>query len=157
MIYVIDNDSLRVLSHYYPKTFESLWNNIGDLIARGEFLSVKEVHNEIESKLPNLGFMDGWIKTNKHIFLPPSMNEMLCVTEIYKIRKFREAVKTDSNGRAIPHADALLVASAKIRGGTVVTQERWKEHSDKIPNVCEHFEVPCINVEKFLEDNSWVF
>jgi len=39
----------------------------------------------------------------------------------------------------------------------VVTEEIKKEHAAKIPNVCEHFKVPCVNMEGFLVQNGWQF
>jgi hypothetical protein len=157
MIYIFDNDALRVLSHYYPDTFKSLWQNIDDMIAKGEFLSVKEVHHEIEKKLPALGFMEEWIKRQKHIFCVPSIEEMQFVGEIFKIAHFQQSMGQNEILRGDPHADAFLVASAKIRGGTVVTQEKWKPQAAKIPNVCQHFGVPCINTEEFLKQQNWTF
>jgi len=41
-----------------------------------------------------------------------------------------------------PVADPFVIASAKVRGGAVVTEELKREHAAKIPNVCQHFDVP---------------
>ena len=57
----------------------------------------------------------------------------------------------------MPVADPFVIACAKIRNGTVVTEERWKANAAKIPNVCKHFEVPCIDLEAFMNQLGWSF
>jgi len=54
-------------------------------------------------------------------------------------------------------ADPFLIACAKVRGGTVVTEEGNKPNAAKIPNICGHFRVPCTNVEGFLTASGWRF
>jgi len=33
----------------------------------------------------------------------------------------------------------------------------WKENSAKIPNVCDHFDIPYLNLEEFMEKENWTF
>jgi hypothetical protein len=56
-----------------------------------------------------------------------------------------------------PVADPFVIACAKIRQGTVVTEERLKPHAAKIPNVCQHVSVPCIDLETFMQKQGWSF
>ena len=58
-----------------------------------------------------------------------------------------------------PVADPFVIACAKIRQGTVVTEERLKPHAAKIPNVCQHpgVSVPCIDLEDFMQKQGWSF
>jgi len=56
-----------------------------------------------------------------------------------------------------PVADPFVIAKAKISEGWVVTQEKLKENSAQIPNVCKHFGIPCINLERFMEKEGWQF
>jgi hypothetical protein len=56
-----------------------------------------------------------------------------------------------------PVADPFVIAKAKIVQGTVVTQELWKDNSAKLPNVCDHFNIPCIDLENFMEKEDWTF
>jgi hypothetical protein len=39
----------------------------------------------------------------------------------------------------------------------VVTQEKNTENAAKIPNVCDHFGIPCINLEDFMKKENWTF
>jgi hypothetical protein len=38
-----------------------------------------------------------------------------------------------------------------------VTEEKLKPNAAKIPNVCAHFQIPCINLERFMRDQNWSF
>lgn len=55
------------------------------------------------------------------------------------------------------NADAFIVARAYATGGTVVTMERFKPNAVKVPNICEHFKIPYLDVEGFMEKEGWVF
>jgi hypothetical protein len=56
-----------------------------------------------------------------------------------------------------PVADPFVIACVKIKVGTVVTQEQLKPNAAKIPNVCSHFNVPCIDLERFMQQQGWAF
>jgi len=56
-----------------------------------------------------------------------------------------------------PVADPFVIARAKILDACVVTQEKNTENAAKIPNVCDHFGIDCINLEGFMKKESWTF
>jgi len=57
-----------------------------------------------------------------------------------------------------PVADPFVIAKAQaLAEGCVVTQEIKKPNAAKIPNVCEHFGIPCLNLEAFMENEKWRF
>ncbi|WP_264840739.1 DUF4411 family protein [Burkholderia cenocepacia] len=37
------------------------------------------------------------------------------------------------------------------------TNIRIGSHAAKIPNVCAHFEIPCIDLEEFMHQQDWQF
>ena len=41
--------------------------------------------------------------------------------------------------------------------GCVVTEERIKPNAVKIPNVCDHFDIDCINFETLMVLENWQF
>jgi hypothetical protein len=49
------------------------------------------------------------------------------------------------------------VARAYAVGGTVVTMERLKPNAVKVPNICQHFKIPCLDLEGFMEREGWEF
>lgn len=53
-------------------------------------------------------------------------------------------------------ADPFVIATAKVRGLTVITEEsRGSDGKPRIPLVCEAFGVPCINALTFLRQTGW--
>jgi len=55
------------------------------------------------------------------------------------------------------NADAFIVARAYAIGGTVVTAEQLKPNAVKVPNICKHFGIPCLDLEGFMEEEGWQF
>jgi hypothetical protein len=55
------------------------------------------------------------------------------------------------------NADPFVVARAATIDGTVVSLEAMKANAAKIPNICKHFGLPCINLEQFMEAEDWQF
>ena len=59
--------------------------------------------------------------------------------------------------RGTPVADPFVIACAANNHGTVVTEEDLKDHAARIPNVCYHFKIPCINLKEFMKLQDWQF
>lgn len=156
MIYVFDTNSIRVLGNYYPERFPSFWKRFRGFVVSGTVISVREVSNELEHQVTQ-EWLSQWLKENRQMFVVPGPEETLFVAEIFKVPHFRTMVGTTQQLKGQPVADPFIVACAKVRKGTVVTEEGRKLNSAKIPNVCEHFGVRCTNVEGFLEANGWEF
>ena len=98
-----------------------------------------------------------WAKTHKEIFLKPNREELVFVTEIFKVEHFRTLIRKKERLQGKPVADPFIIGKAKISNGIVVTQEQWKKNSAKLPNVCEYFKVECIDLEFFMEKENWTF
>jgi hypothetical protein len=45
----------------------------------------------------------------------------------------------------------------RMMHGSVFKKGVNKLHGAKIPNICEHFNVKCVNLEKFMEVEGWSF
>jgi len=56
-------------------------------------------------------------------------------------------------------ADPFVIALARIRGCTVVTQETPTANPmrPKIPDVCKVLGIDCMNVLQFIRQQAWVF
>lgn len=50
-----------------------------------------------------------------------------------------------------------LIANEKIVSVREVFNELHNYNAAKLPNVCEHFEVPCHNLETFMKVQGWTF
>ena len=156
MKYVFDSDSLiDLFRHYYPERFPTLWEKFDVLVSGEELISVREVFNEIGSSEDSLGI---WAKEQKNIlFLESTVEELRFVAEIFQVQHFQAMIRKQERLKGKPVADPFVIARAKITGACVVTQEKSTENAAKIPNVCDHFGIPCINLEGFMKKESWTF
>ena len=156
MKYVFDSDSLIILfRHYYPERFPTLWEKFDALALEGKLISVREVFNEIGSSGDSLGT---WAKEQKNIlFLESTVEELKFVSEIFQVLHFQAMIRKQERLKGKPVADPFVIARAKISGACVVTQEKKTENAAKIPNVCDHFGIRCINLEGFMEEENWTF
>jgi Domain of unknown function (DUF4411) len=158
LIYVFDTSSLSKLKHFYPGVFKSVWVGLDRLVTQKQMISTKEVWNEIER-----GEIDPstnkWLKDRKYMFTVPTSAEMLVVSQIFQIPHFQSLIGIKQRLVGTPVADPFVIACAKVHQGTVVTEEKLKPHAAKIPNVCEHpsINVPCIDLETFMQRQSWSF
>lgn len=160
MIYVFDSDTLiNLFRHYYADRFPSLWENFGALVLEQRIISVREVKNEL------IGYSDrlsAWVKDHGEIFLTPTIDELTFVAEIFKVPHFQMLIRKKEQLQGKPVADPFVIAKARalegtLEGGCVVTQEVKKPNAARIPNVCERFDIPCLNLEAFMENEEWKF
>lgn len=155
-LYVFDSGSIRVLRNYYPRRFPSFWRNLEDAIKADSVISVREVFNELEDLLSGHPLWD-WVEGNKRLFVTPSAEETAFVAQIFTVSHFRMLVGETQRLRGKPVADPFVIAVARTRQGKVVTEETLRPNAAKIPNVCQHFQVPYLNMEGFLTENGWEF
>jgi hypothetical protein len=158
MIYVFDTSAFITLKHFYPSAFPSLWAGLEKLIRAAHVVSVREVLNEL-TNYNDADFIQEWAKDHKQIFPTPMQAELLCVKQIFAVAHFQPLISNKALLKGTPVADPFVIASAMARQsvGTVVTQEQLKPTASKIPNVCNHFKVPCLNLEEFMVAQKWAF
>ncbi len=152
-MYIIDTSSFLVLGHYYPDSFPSVWQHINSLVQKEKLCSVKEAKRELEINF-HTEHLEEWVKSNSKIFKPPSVDEMLIVSEIFSNPTFQDLIKKNNLLKGKPVADPFIVAAAKYKTGKVVTEEKYKRHAARIPNVCEKLDVDCINIQEFLKQEK---
>ena len=154
-MYVLDTSVISALHrNYYPSRFVSLWKAFDTMLAEGKFTSTREALRELED---HGGDSLDWANVHSELFVIPDAKEGAFVAGIYAVEHFQaniERQKVLAGGR---NADPFLIARAAIIGGTVVTMEHLKPNAVKIPNICEHFKVPCVDLQGFMEKEKWVF
>jgi hypothetical protein len=155
-MYVFDTSPLSALfKSYYRKRFPSLWVQFDALVDDGKIVSTREVLREIEdSPLENLRV---WADDNKSLFPTPTAAEAAHVAAIYQAPHFQQNIEQQKILKGGRIADPFVIARAMADGGTVVTMELLKPHGAKIPNICQHFGVPCLCLEDFMEAQGWEF
>ena len=155
MIYVFDSSSFFELNSFYPTVFPAVWKKIDAAAASQVLLSTREVLAEIEEG--DTDTVLAWTKKNKSIFSTPSAKETAFVAKILAVPHFQQLIGRKAQQRGTPVADPFVIACAKVKEGTVVTEERLKPNAAKIPNVCGHFNISCMNLEGFMKAQGWSF
>ena len=155
--YVFDSNSLiNLFKHYYPERFPSLWEKFDDLVSEGRIVSVREVFGEIGANKDTLA---NWAKERKNtLFSESTADEFRFVAKIFQVRHFQAMIRKQERLQGKPVADPFVIARAKIIHACVVTEEKYAKNAAKIPNVCKRFDdIPCINLERFMEEENWTF
>lgn len=154
-MYVFDNSPLSSLfKNFYPNRFPSLWQRLDDLIASGQVTSTREVRRELE-RYSHAN--TDWMQANRAIFTTPTEEELEFVRGIFAVPHFRRNIELKNIQSGNPVADPFVIAKAGVNGAAVVTLEVAKPNAAKIPNICRHFGVPCMNLEEFMEAEGWEF
>jgi Domain of unknown function (DUF4411) len=156
VIYILDSNSLITMGHYFPDVFKSFWDRLDELVDEGRLHSVREVKKELDNG-NNREHLAKWAESNSEIFRTPTGEELEHVAEIFRVRNFQHAVRNKQLLRGSPVADPFLVAAAKVHDCYVVTEESRKPNSAQLPNVCDHFDVPCTNLEGLMTSEGWTF
>jgi Domain of unknown function (DUF4411) len=98
-----------------------------------------------------------WAAANGHLFAPPTADEGSFVAQIYKVKHFQQNIELQKILKGGRNADAFVIARAAITKANVVTLERQRPNAVRIPNICQHFKVPCLTLEEFMETEGWRF
>ena len=155
MFYVFDSDSLiNLFRYYYLDRFPTLWSRFDALMSEGKIVSVRECFNEVKDYDDRLS---GRAKQNPLFFPEPSEEEKDFVKKIFQISDFQTMVKAQARLKGKPVADPFVISAAKCRPGCVITEEVSRPTGAKIPDVCKHFKIQCVDLQQFMKNENWVF
>jgi len=156
VIFVFDNSPLSALFRsYYRGRFPGLWDKFDGIVDEGRLLSTREVLNEINDG--SITTLRDWAKDHGEIFGTPTAEEGAFVAQIFTVHHFQQNVEQKKLVKGGHNADAFVVAKAAVMEGTVVTLEQHAPNAAKIPNICQHFGIPCLSLEEFMEAEGWEF
>jgi len=154
-MYVIDTSVVSALhKNYFRSRFVTLWQHFDEMVAAGDITSTREALRELEDFG---GAPYEWAKGNSGLFVTPDAKEGAFVARIFGIPHFQSNMERQKLLRGGRNADPFLIARAAATGSTVLTMEKPKPNSAKIPNICQHFSIPCVDLEEFMEAEGWVF
>lgn len=131
-----------------------MWEKFDEMLSEERIISTREVHREIEERNDDL-FQ--WAEENLEVFKIPTPEEGQFVTEIYKVPLFRDNFELKKILKGGIVADPFVIARAYVSEAHVITMEEMQENAAKIPNICEHFNISCLNLEQFMEKENWTF
>lgn len=157
MGYVIDTNALiHLFDNFYLSRFPSMWSLFDEMVDSGRLLSVREALHEIASYQGTSRLLD-WADQHQWVFEQPTAEESEFVGRIFAVRHFQQLINKKKMLSGGYVADPFVVAKAKVQDRVVLTREKFKANAAKIPNVCEHFGVPCVGIEEFMVRENWVF
>lgn len=159
MIYVFDSNTLStILSFYYPYTFPSFWEKFNQMIYEIRIISVREAKHELEEKFSKeSGKIAMLTEQNKDFFEDPNHEELRFITEIYSISHFQQNLEKKKRLKGGAFADPFIIAKALVKEGTVISEESYRKNGTGIPNICKHFDIPCMKLQNFFVKEKWEF
>ena len=129
------------------------WAIIDELMAEGRISCPVKVYNELSDGQDDLA---DWARARRRVglFTEPDIPVQKAFREVvaYVARRYPD---NQARRRFLDRADPWVIAHAIAHGGTVVSLEgRDPDASQqvKIPNVCEHFNVPYVNTYQMLRE-----
>jgi hypothetical protein len=137
--------------NYPPDTFSSLWKNLEQLINNENIICPDEVLRELEKKEDELY---KWAKQREKLFYPLDDQLQIAVQDILSV--FPKLV---DSSKFRSQTDPFVIGLAKITGRTLVTGEKHRGSQDRprIPDVCDYYNIPCINLLQLIRDQKWSF
>ena len=147
--YLVDSDVLITAKNLYY-AFDlcpGFWKSLLHYHAEGRVYSIDRVRNELLVGRSDEDLFQ-WVKNDvpEKIFLPVDTDEVASVyTELMMWVQRHPNYFDHAKAKFATGADGWLVACAKVRGATVVTNEQPAPESRKdvkLPDVCDEFEVP---------------
>lgn len=142
--------------YYPPDIFTSMVTKIEGLITDGSCSAVQLVKEEIDAVgTPELR---AWVKKNPSLFAP--LDPLVQVEAASIESRYPDLMDPKSPYQS---ADAYVIALAKVKGGTVVSQEtsaaekRSAKRTHYIPDVCRDLGIPCINLLGLMRRENWNF
>lgn len=156
VIYSLDTSALIAAFHErYPiQNFPSLWRKIEELI-KTDRLKMSEVVFEEAVRDADI---KQWCDTNElKSYLQVPIDEAVQEKVSEVLSGFPRLL---NNQKGKSGADPWVIAMAlKFENCWVVTEEGLSasEKKPKIPDVCAHFNLPCLKVVDLIKAESWIF
>ena len=131
-----------------------MWKRFDTLVANEVVTSTREVRRELKIYARA---DEQWLRDNSSMFTTPTAEEAQIVREIYRVRHFQQNIEQRKILKGGLNADPFVVAKAAVNDATVITLESATPNAARIPNICHHFKIRCLNLEEFMEEEGWQF
>ncbi|UDM07290.1 DUF4411 family protein [Halomonas sp. NyZ770] len=154
MRYLLDaNTYIEAKNQYYGMDIcPAYWDWLDRQFALGTIASVDMIGRELKEGNDELA---NWVRERPDHFI--SNDDELTQTLFADIVQF--VMEGDYNpgnrDNFLAKADPWIIAKAKAIGASVVTHEAVAAANTrkvKVPNICQQFEVPCLNTFRFLRE-----
>lgn len=157
--YILDTSTIsQIYRAFYKDRFPSFWRRFDGLVESGGATSVSAVEVELHRRSAVAFAIPELRQLNRDFFATPTSAEQEFVARIFRVRRFRSLISAQAVQRGEEVADPYLIAKAGIiADGCVVTEEEHRPNAAKIPNVCDHFGIDCVNLEGLMQREGWQF
>ena len=156
MSYVFDASAFsQLFRSYYRGRFSTLWDQFDELVANDRTTSTREVRREIEQH--SIEALRNWVNGNSELFPKPDVAEANFVRRIFDVQHFWQVIERRKLLTGGLNADPFIIARASVLDGTVVTIEANRPNGARIPNICGHFGISWLSLERFMETENWIF
>lgn len=158
-MHVFDASSIINAWDNYPiEQFPALWDWIAEQIEEDNLAFPQTAYNEVKKKSPEC---EAWLKCQSVIKIS---TDNAIMQEAFRIKELL-GILGDNYGAGVGENDLLIIATAKIHNGILVSNESIqtklpaKLENYKIPAVCNmvSVKVPCVNFITFLKESKSVF
>ena len=154
MRYLLDaNTYIQAKNQYYGMDIcPAYWSWLEQQYHLGIIGSIDMISRELKEGNDDLA---DWVKVRPQHFIPNDDEETQSIfTEI--VHAVMEGDYNSGNRDSfLAKADPWIIAKAKVMDATVVSHEAHLTPNTKkvkIPNICQQFEVPCINTFELLRE-----
>lgn len=158
-IFIFDNCSLSlIINTHYIDVQERFWELFSNSIENGNIASVKEVRHEMKDRFSDEKEYLELLKHSDKLFPKLTHAEMFSLKRLMENKRVHDLISRKKRLAGKPLADPMLIAKAmQYENAVIVTEEEYKPNGIKIPNVCEMYNIKCINFRSFLIENKWRF
>ena len=132
------------------------WNILEEMVHDGRLACPALVYSELQGVSDDLAT---WVRDHKNsgMFVDPdvSVQKKFQIISTYTTEHYPDNLPRK---RFLDRADPWTIAHAMAKGGTVVTLEKINKARSskvKIPNVCEHFNIPCVDTYQMLRNQGF--
>ena len=152
-IYCIDTSSLIAAwqERYPPEHFPAFWGKMNVLIDQGRLVAIREVLEEMTKRSDEL---HKWLKQRGEMF-----RELDGPIQVEAARILGQFPRLVGERKLRTSADPFVIALAKVKGLTVVTEERPTgslQSNPNIPDVYGVIGVPWIGLLDLIKAEKWV-
>ena len=151
-MYCIDTSSLIHARNrqYPPDVFPAFWERFEEAIGTGVVIAPDPVLDELSEKDDELF---GWARNIDGLFVPIDEEIQQLTTDTLTNFQLLAAAHRGRN-----KADPFVIALARLRQLTVVTQEQnGNTNRPRIPFVCDHYGLECMDILQFMRAEGWRF
>jgi hypothetical protein len=164
-IYIVDTSSFIAIEpeKYPPDIYVGMWKDLENLIKERRMISHIQVLEELKEYEGKKHEILKWAETHKGIFVPITPQQIQLVREIVNTNNFKALIDTT---KPTGDTDVFIIALAMEKTSQttliplstkkiVVCEEQLHGNRIRIPFVCKHFNIECVNIFEMFRREGW--